>query len=178
MSPDELINNGENLSINYSFADSPFGNVILASTLKGICHMAFFENKVDALVNLQKRFPNAVYTLETDVKQQNALLVFQDEKKQANEIKLHLKGTPFQLKVWKSLVKIPIGSLSTYAKIAKEMKKPSAARAIGTAIGKNPVAILIPCHRVVQSSGKIGGFRWGSEKKSAIIAWEAEKVIV
>jgi AraC family transcriptional regulator of adaptative response/methylated-DNA-[protein]-cysteine methyltransferase len=99
-----------------------------------------------------------------------------DKRSMPAEIKLHLNGTAFQLKVWENLLKIPVGSLSTYGKIAGEMGKPSASRAIGTAIGKNPVAVLIPCHRVVQSSGKIGGFRWGSKRKSAIIAWEATKI--
>jgi AraC family transcriptional regulator of adaptative response/methylated-DNA-[protein]-cysteine methyltransferase len=85
-------------------------------------------------------------------------------------------GTPFQLKVWETLLKIPTGNLSTYGTIAREIDKPKASRAIGTAIGSNPVAFLIPCHRVIQSTGNLGGYKWGNTRKTAIIGWEAAKV--
>ena len=95
--------------------------------------------------------------------------------KKPEEIKLHLKGTDFQLKVWETLLKIPFGNLSTYGTIAKQIEKPSASRAVGTAIGDNPVAFLIPCHRVIQSTGTLGGYMWGIDRKQAIIGWEAAK---
>ncbi|HEX9601311.1 MAG TPA: methylated-DNA--[protein]-cysteine S-methyltransferase [Mariniflexile sp.] len=175
MTPGEFKNGGESLSIRYSFAESPFGNIIVASTQKGICHMAFFDNKDDAYAKLKRRFPNANYNQMVDNAQQNALFIFQYDWSKINQIKLHLNGTPFQLKVWETLLKIPIGNLSTYGTIAKEIEKPKASRAIGTAIGSNPVAFLIPCHRVIQSSGNIGGYLWGNTRKSAIIGWEAAK---
>ncbi len=176
MTPGEFKNGGENLSINYSFAESPFGNIIVASTKKGVCYMAFFENKDEALSKLHNRFPNANYNQVVDMMQQNALFVFQDDWSKLNQIKLHLNGTPFQLKVWETLLKIPMGNLSTYGSIGDEIEKPKASRAIGTAIGNNPVAFIIPCHRVIRSTGEIGGYMWGNTRKSAIIGWEASKM--
>ncbi len=173
MTPGEYKNGGENLSISYSFAESPFGNIIVASTSKGICHIAFFDDKLKAFVTLKNRFPNAEYKQMVDLNQQNALFIFQHGWSKLNEIKLHLNGTAFQLKVWEALLKIPVGSLATYGNIAKAIHKPKASRAVGTAIGSNPVAFLIPCHRVIQSTGNTGGYMWGSTRKSAIIGWEA-----
>lgn len=176
MTPGEFKNGGENLSINYSFAESPFGNIIVASTPKGICHMAFFNNQDEAFKKLKNRFTNANYNQVVDTTQQNALFIFQHDWSKLNQIKLHLTGTPFQLKVWETLLKIPMGNLSTYGSVAKEINKPKASRAIGTAIGSNPVAFLIPCHRVIQSTGNSGGYMWGNTRKSAIIGWEASKI--
>lgn len=176
MTPGEFKNGGENLSINYSFAESPFGKIIVASTQKGICHMAFFVNKNKALLKLNSRFPNAHYNQMVDKIQQDALFIFQHDWNKLNQIKLHLNGTPFQIKIWETLLKIPMGNLSTYGAIAKEIDKPKASRAVGTAIGNNPVAFLIPCHRVIQSTGNSGSYMWGANRKSAIIGWEAAKI--
>lgn len=176
MTPGEYKNGGERLIINYSFAESPFGNLIVASTSKGICHMAFVGNKLQAFKDLQCRFPNANFNQVVDLNQQNALFIFQYDWSKLNQIKLHLNGTAFQLKVWETLLKIPMGELTTYGTIANKIEKPKASRAVGTAIGNNPVAFLIPCHRVIQSSGNIGGYMWGNTRKSAIIGWEAAKI--
>ncbi len=178
MTPGEFKNGGANLSINYSFAESPFGHLLVASTPKGICYMAFFNNKEEAFESLQQKFPNAVYNQVVDTIQQDALFIFQHDWSKLNEIKLHLHGTPFQLKVWETLLKIPMGDVTTYGSIAKEIERPKAARAIGTAVGSNPVAFLIPCHRVIQASGNIGGYMWGPTRKSAMIGWEAAQVNV
>lgn len=175
MTPGEYKNGGENLNINYSFAASPFGNVIVASTQKGICHIAFFDEEIVAFSNLKKLFPLAKYKQMLDLDQQNALFIFNHDWKKLNQIKLHLKGTDFQLKVWETLLKIPMGKLSTYGAIAEKLENPKASRAVGTAIGDNPVAFLIPCHRVIQSSGALGGYHWGMDRKSAMIGWEAAK---
>ncbi|WP_293308729.1 methylated-DNA--[protein]-cysteine S-methyltransferase [Pedobacter sp. UBA5917] len=173
MTPGEYKNGGENLHINYSFAESPFGNIIVASTPKGICHIAFYDDEELALANLQRQFPAAKYQLLLDKEQQNALYIFSHDWGKLNQIKLHLKGTDFQLKVWEALLKIPMGKLSTYGSIAKNLQNPNASRAVGTAIGDNPVAFLIPCHRVIQSSGALGGYHWGLNRKTAMIGWEA-----
>lgn len=175
MTPAEFKNGGESLSINYDFAESPFGNLIVASTQIGICYMAFYDNKSEALKKLKNQYPKANYSQKTDANQQNALQLFQEDWSNLRQIKLHLNGTSFQLKVWETLLKIPMGNLSTYGKIAQEIDNPKASRAIGTAIGSNPVAFLIPCHRVIQSTGKSGVYMWGSTRKSAIIGWEAAK---
>ena len=176
MTPGEFKNGGESLSVNYSYALSPFGYIIVASTNKGICHMAFYTDKDEALQTLNNRFPNAIFHQTIDKLQENALRIFQSDWGKLQQIKLHLTGTPFQLKVWETLLKIPTGNLSTYGTIAREIDKSKASRAIGTAIGSNPVAFLIPCHRVIQSTGNLGGYMWGNTRKTAIIGWEAAKV--
>lgn len=175
MTPAEYQNGGKNLQINYSFAESPFGSLIIASTSKGVCHMAFQEDEPQALDELRTRFPHAALQQKLDLYQQNALFIFQNDWSRLPEIKLHLKGTDFQLKVWESLLKIPMGKLATYGGVAEQIGNPNASRAVGTAIGSNPVAFLIPCHRVIQSSGVLGGYMWGTTRKTAIIGWEGAK---
>ncbi len=175
MTPAEYKNGAKNLSINYSFAESPFGNLIVASTPKGVCYMAFDDDETNALNDLKQKFPNAAFQRKLDLLQQNALFIFQNDWSKLPEIKLHLKGTEFQLKVWETLLKIPMGKLSTYGNIAEKIGNASASRAVGTAIGSNPVAFLIPCHRIIQSSGNIGGYMWGNTRKTAIIGWESAK---
>ena len=176
MTPAEYKNGGAALTINYSFAESPFGNIIVASTLKGICYMAFADDRDQAFEALRQQFPNARYTQVTDTLQQNALFIFQKDWSQLSTIKLHLKGTDFQLKVWEALLKIPMGDLSTYSSIAKKIESPQASRAVGSAVGDNPVAFLIPCHRVIKSTGEFGQYHWGSTRKTAMIGWEAAKM--
>lgn len=176
MTPGEFKNGGVNLDINYCFAESPFGKIIIASTVKGVCHIAFEEKEEHALIILKKRFPNGKYSQIVDDFQIDALSIFQKDWGQIDRIKLHLNGTPFQLKVWECLLKIPMASLTTYGEIAKGIGKPKASRAVGTAIGSNPVAFLIPCHRVIKASGSTGGYMWGGTRKSAIIGWEAAQV--
>ncbi len=177
MTPGEFRNGGESLSISYSFAESPFGEIIVASTAKGICHMAFVNavsgGREEALHVLRSHFPHAAFQEKTELMQQNALRIFSQDWQEASVIKLHLKGTDFQLKVWETLLKVPMGDLTTYGKIASQIDKPNASRAVGTAIGSNPVAFLIPCHRVIQSSGMLGGYMWGVTRKTAMIGWEA-----
>ena len=177
MTPAEYKNGGKKLQINYSFAPSPFGKLIVATTSKGICYMAFEEDTTMALKHLQAKFPHASFQEQFDSMQQNALLIFQNDWSDLNQIKLHLKGTDFQLKVWKSLLSIPMGGLSSYGNLAHKINNPKASRAVGTAIGSNPVAYIIPCHRVIQSTGKFGEYMWGSTRKTAIIGWEGAKSI-
>ena len=174
MTPGEYKNGGLALNINYSFADTPFGKIIAASTDKGVCHMAFVdEGERRAFDHLRSIFPNAKYVLSPDTKQQHALSVFDRDWNRLEEIKLHLKGAEFQLKVWETLLKIPAGGLGTYADLATKSGYNGACRAVGTAVGKNPVAFLIPCHRVIKATGEPGNYHWGEMRKNAIIAWEA-----
>lgn len=175
MTPAEYKNGGKNLAINYRFAESPFGNLIIASTPKGICYMAFQDDETNALNDLKQQFPQSGFQRKGDLMQQNALSIFQSDWSKLPAIKLHLRGTEFQLKVWETLLKIPMGKLVTYGHIARQIGLTNASRAVGTAIGSNPVAFLIPCHRVIQSTGNIGGYMWGSTRKTAIIGWENAK---
>jgi AraC family transcriptional regulator, regulatory protein of adaptative response / methylated-DNA-[protein]-cysteine methyltransferase len=176
MSPAEYKNGGKSLRINYSFSGSPFGKVIAASTEKGICYLAFENDQMKALGDLQGKFPNASFFERQDGFQKDALSIFSKDWSELKTIKLHLKGTDFQLKVWESLLTIPMGKLSTYGQLAGRIGHAKASRAVGTAIGSNPVAFLIPCHRVIQSSGKLGGYMWGTERKQMIIGWESSRV--
>ncbi|HVZ25911.1 MAG TPA: methylated-DNA--[protein]-cysteine S-methyltransferase [Sediminibacterium sp.] len=176
MSPAAYKRGGENLQIHYSFAETLFGNIIIASTLVGICHLSFTDSDSEGFENLKRQFPNARLLQKTDELQQKALQFFSGDWTDLSKVKLHLKGTDFQLKVWQSLLKIPFGGLSTYTAVAREIANDKAGRAVGTAIGNNPVAFLIPCHRVIRSTGFFGEYHWGVTRKSAIIGWEASQI--
>lgn len=176
MTPGEYKNGGEQLVINYSYTWSKFGGLLMASTGKGICYMGFVDDKTKTFAELQDRFPKATFVEKLDKIQENALKIYGEDWRKINQIKLHLKGTDFQIKVWEALLKIPNGKLSTYGHIAEQIESPGASRAVGTAIGSNPVAFLIPCHRVIQSSGTLGGYRWGGTRKAAIVGWEAAQL--
>lgn len=176
MTPGEYKNGGESLEIRYSFAETAFGEVLIASTGKGICHLSFTQAGSDDLTTLRAKFPHASLIQLTDGLQQDALRFFSGDWNDLDRVKLHLKATPFQLKVWQSLLRIPFGKVATYGTIATEIKNPKAFRAVGTAIGDNPVAFLIPCHRVIRSTGLFGDYHWGSTRKTAMLGWEAAKM--
>lgn len=177
MTPGEYKQGGKNLHIYYSHAETIFGDVLIASTDKGICHISFIgksaESPESEIVN---RFPASTIEQKTDLHQQQGLKIFRGDWSDLDSIKLHLKGTPFQIKVWNALLNIPSGSLKSYMSIAHEIGDANASRAVGTAIGNNPIAFLIPCHRVITSSGNLGGYHWGIDRKSAIIGWEAARL--
>ena len=176
MTPGEYKNGGEQLHINYSFAESPFGTLIVGSTHKGICYMAFADSGQEpALLELKKSFPNAEFQQLTDKIQQDALFIFNQDWSKLGDIKLHLKGTAFQIKVWETLLKIPMGGVSTYTGIAEKLNNAKASRAVGSAVASNPVAFLIPCHRVIKANGEIGQYHWGTTRKTAMLGWEAAK---
>lgn len=176
MTPGEFKNDGENLVIHYSFAETPFGDVLIASTQKGICHISFVQSRREEFELLKGHFRKASFLQKTDLLQQNALQIFKEDWSDLSKIKLHLKASPFQIKVWETLLKIPFGSVASYSTIAHSIHLPNASRAVGTAVAANPVAFLIPCHRVIKSSGVLGGYHWGNDRKTAIIGWEAAKI--
>lgn len=173
MSPAEYKLAGKGLHISYSFYPTQFGYALIASTDKGICMVAFENPDEDPLSSLYKNYSNASIEEKTDPSHLPVLEFFAGDWDNLKTIKLHLRGTAFQLKVWEALLKIPMGKLTTYQKIAFEIQNDKASRAVGTAIGTNPIAFLIPCHRVIQSSGLLGGYRWGLTRKSALILWES-----
>lgn len=172
MTPAEYKNGGAELDINFSLHATNFGNLLTAATAKGVCYMAFYEEETNAIDLLKAKFPNANFYHNVDDLQRNAMLIFERDWSSLPAVRLHLKGTDFQLKVWEALLKIPMGQLSTYGKLAQQIGQAGASRAVGTAIGSNPIAFLIPCHRVIQSSGNFGGYMWGNTRKTAIIGWE------
>lgn len=168
---------GESVFINYSYQATIFGDVLIASTDKGVCYLGFFDKKEEAFKELSERFPKASFIHNEDSIQKNALVLFTKDETPISPVVLHLKGTEFQFSVWRQLLKIPFGSLTTYGVISEEIEKFKASRAVGTAIGSNPVAYIIPCHRVVQSTGGLGGYMWGTTLKTALIGWEAAQLV-
>ncbi|MBP7552261.1 MAG: methylated-DNA--[protein]-cysteine S-methyltransferase [Spirochaetes bacterium] len=158
------------MSINYSFAEVFFGKILICSTSLGICYLAIVNDETASLSELQERFPGSLLINKTDEIQQSALKFINCGKRAS--VKLHIKGTEFQLSVWNELLNIPFGFLSSYGDIAKKIGRPGSSRAIGSAIGQNPVAYIIPCHRVIRKNGDIGGYRWGVPIKKKLIECE------
>ncbi|BCE00925.1 methylated-DNA--[protein]-cysteine S-methyltransferase [Marinicellulosiphila megalodicopiae] len=172
MTPGQYKQSGKGLVIQYDVYDCLFGNVLIASTEKGICYVGFDDDNQPAFLDLQKRFSQATLIQQTHPSHHHVLSFFKQDWNDLPAIKLHLKATAFQLKVWQALLTIPNGALSTYGDIAQSIHNPKASRAVGTAIGSNPVSFLIPCHRVIQQSGLMGGYMWGTTRKTAMIGWE------
>jgi AraC family transcriptional regulator of adaptative response/methylated-DNA-[protein]-cysteine methyltransferase len=173
MTPAEFRDGGAGLHIRHSFADTPFGPVFIASTATGICRLVFTDDEAAARNALQQCFPKAILEAGATSVHDEALAFFRRDLNPTSRLRLHLRGTPFQLKVWEALLKIPAGEIRSYGDLAKEAGNPAASRAVGTAIGSNPVAVLIPCHRVIRSDGGLGGYMWGETRKQAILGWEA-----
>ncbi len=176
MTPGEYRSGGAGLTVNWQIYGSPFGDLLIASTSKGICSMSFTDDPQEALSELVKKFPSAGLVHSSHPIHSAGLSIFRNGGAEPEIIKLHLKGTAFQLKVWEALLKIPSGCLTTYAGLAETVGNPRAARAVGSAVGDNPVAYIIPCHRVIRSSGVLGDYHWGISRKTAMIGRESAKV--
>lgn len=175
MTPGEYKNQGKDLTIYYSNLDTIFGPACVASTQKGICYLAFGDMTI-AFNELVEMFPQANYIEKELPIHLQAISFLQKPESALNPLQLHIKGTDFQLKVWDALLKIPLGELTTYGDISNHLNNPKANRAVGTAVGSNPVSYIIPCHRVIRSNGELGGYHWGLDLKLAMIGWEAAKM--
>jgi AraC family transcriptional regulator, regulatory protein of adaptative response / methylated-DNA-[protein]-cysteine methyltransferase len=176
VSPGEYQRAGEGLVVKYGFHPSPFGECLIAITPRGICHLAFVNpvSRHDALERLHHDWPRADVRADQSATREPAARAFpMPGSKKAPSLSLHVKGTNFQLKVWEALLRIPDGGVATYGDIAVSLHLPGASRAVGTAIGSNPVSWLIPCHRVIRSTGELGGYAWGIERKKVMIALES-----
>lgn len=171
MTPGEYKDGGAGLTISYTDTNTRFGRTFIASTGKGICHVSFIHGRDEGLAELRARFPNARLIHAEDNQMSQVKQYLRGGGKLS--CTLHVKGTAFQLKVWESLLKIPPGQCDTYAGIAADIGHLKAARAVGTAVGSNPVAYLIPCHRVIRATGIIGDYHWGPVRKQAMLGWEA-----
>lgn len=159
-------------TISYQFAITPFGEVLVAATRKGVCDLVFVDGKKDTLVALRKRHMECALKQASTPMIRNALKKFNSRHASRTVVPIDLQGTLFQQHVWKALQRIPHGAVTTYGAIAKQIGRPQAVRAVGTAVGANPVAVLVPCHRVIASDGKVGAYRWGSIRKAALLLWE------
>lgn len=173
MTPGEFKNGGEALRIRYQFFESPFGEVLAASTGKGICNLFFTDDEEQALRELRQHWSQADISEGEDEHLRNLRHIFSKNADDLDEIKLHIQGTDFQIKVWEALLRIPAGKLVTYSDVARSINNAKASRAVGSALARNPVAYLIPCHRVIKKVGGIGEYRWGDTRKTVIIGWEA-----
>ncbi len=176
MSPGEYKSAGAGLKIRYGIHDTPFGACLIAITDRGICNLHFLNdiNKQLGEQQLQTEWPNATIIYKQQATEDICDQIFHTSEQ--SPLTLHIKGTNFQIQVWQALLKIPLGGLTTYQGLAESIGKPTAARAVGNAVGRNPVGYLIPCHRVIRGSGEIGGYRWGLERKTVLLGWEASQI--
>ena len=177
VTPGEYKMGGAGLTIEYAAHDTPFGKAFIATTPRGVCCFAFLVlAEIDEhLTGLHKKWPHAM----VHENRQRTLAViktmFGEERKLERPVSLHVSGTNFQISVWKALLQIPPAMVASYSQVATTIGHPNSARAVGLAVGANPVAFLIPCHRVIQQSGKLGGYHWGETRKHAIHAWESAR---
>jgi AraC family transcriptional regulator, regulatory protein of adaptative response / methylated-DNA-[protein]-cysteine methyltransferase len=178
MSPGEYKRRGEGLEISYGFHSSPFGDALLMATARGLCGLAFVNDDKDegrdaAVADMTRRWPKATYLEKPSVTAPLAAAVFGGQQASAKEpVRLVLIGSEFDVRVWQTLLHIPMGRAVGYQHIASHLGQPTAARAVGSAVGRNPISFVIPCHRVLRLDGNLGGYHWGLTRKRALIGWE------
>jgi len=176
MTPGEVKRKGEGLEIRYGWHDTPFGAGLYMVTPRGLCGLAFADPGTEgtALEDMKARWPNAEFVQEPAATAPFAARAFSTGTRD-EPLKLHLGGTPFQLQVWRALLEIPFGETASYTDIAKKVCTEKAVRAVGSAVGRNPVSFLIPCHRVLRQTKALGGYHWGLTRKKALLTWEAAR---
>ncbi|MFQ1996590.1 bifunctional transcriptional activator/DNA repair enzyme AdaA [Aeromonas veronii] len=177
VTPGEYKQRGAGLVIDHGVHDTPFGQAFVALTPRGVCNFSFLDDKAPEapLADLARNWPEAELR-EAPSRTQNVInIMFDCSKAPDRPISLHVSGTNFQISVWRALLQIPPAKVVSYAQVASAIGNPKAARAVGLAVGANPVALMIPCHRVIQQNGKLGGYHWGETRKQAIHAWEAAR---
>lgn len=175
VTPQEYKSAGKGLIISYGFHQTPFGECFIAATERGICAMAFVDDSTreGELIALARKWHYATIRADQDFTARFVARIFQPGRDSLEKLPLLVQGTNFQLKVWEALLKIPQGAVTTYQHIAQSIGHPNAVRAVGTAVGDNPIAYIIPCHRVIRKEGVLGEYRWGALRKKALIGWEA-----
>jgi AraC family transcriptional regulator of adaptative response/methylated-DNA-[protein]-cysteine methyltransferase len=179
MSPGEWKSGGEGLTIHYGFHPSPFGMALIMATERGLAGLAFddADARKPALADMQSRWPKATYVEDSARTAPLARRIFDRKLWRPDQpLRVVLIGTDWEVRVWETLMKIPLGRLTTYSDIAAKVCTPAAARAVGAAVGKNPICFVVPCHRVVGKSGALTGYHWGITRKQAMLGWEAGKI--
>lgn len=179
MSPGEWKTGGAGMTLRYGFHPSPFGMAVVMITARGLAGLAFADPGEEqlALHDMQQRWPRATYVEDRDGTADYARRIFDPERWSADQpLRIVLIGTDFEVRVWDALLKIPMGCASTYSDIARQIDKPKASRAVGAAVGKNPVSFVVPCHRVLGKSGELTGYHWGITRKQAMLGWETGRV--
>ncbi|KOP24212.1 6-O-methylguanine DNA methyltransferase [Hapalosiphon sp. MRB220] len=177
MSPGEFKAGGAGLQIRYGVHETLFGYCLIATTARGICNLYFLDKTDEKTAEdyLRIKWTNAEIIRDQQMTEEISDRIFNPFADHRSSLVLHVKGTNFQIQVWRALLKIPFAGITTYQGLAASIGRPTAARAIGNAIGSNPVGYLIPCHRVIRESGAMGGYRWGLERKTVILGWEASR---
>ncbi|HEV3372201.1 MAG TPA: bifunctional helix-turn-helix domain-containing protein/methylated-DNA--[protein]-cysteine S-methyltransferase [Xanthobacteraceae bacterium] len=179
MSPGEWKAGGESLTISYGFHPSPFGNALIMETGRGLAGLAFADpgEERPVLADMQARWPKATYVEDPAGTAALARRIFDSTTwRPGAPLRVVLIGTDFEVRVWEALMDVPMGRLATYSDIAAKVCKPTAARAVGAAVGRNPVSFVVPCHRVVGKNGSLTGYHWGLTRKRAMLGWEAGQV--
>ena len=179
MSPGEWKTGAEGVTITYGFHPSPFGAALVMATERGLCGLAFadFGEEKAALIDMQGRWPKARFVEDSARTAPIAARIFDKKKWRPDQpLRVVLIGTDFEVRVWETLMRIPMGRATTYSTIANKLGNPKASRAVGAAVGKNPLSFVVPCHRVMGKSGDLTGYHWGLTRKCAMLGWEAGKV--
>ena len=180
MSPGEWKTGGEGLGIRYGFHPSPFGTALVMTTPRGLCGLAFADpgKEAAALTDMRARWKNATYIEDSAATADIAARIFQSERwKPETPLRVVLIGTDFEVRVWETLLKVPLGRAATYSDVARRIGKEKAARAVGAAVGKNPISFVVPCHRIVGTNGALTGYHWGLTRKRAMLGWEQARLI-
>ena len=182
MTPGDYKRRGQGLEMAYGFHASPFGEALLMTTERGIAGLAFVnedagQTRAKALADMTQRWPKASYAERPEVTARHANLIFNAGKwTREQPVRLVMIGTDFDVRVWETLLKIPMGRAVSYTDIARHIGQPSASRAVGSAVGRNPISFVVPCHRVLRGDGSLGGYHWGLTRKRALIGWETGRV--
>jgi AraC family transcriptional regulator of adaptative response/methylated-DNA-[protein]-cysteine methyltransferase len=178
VTPGQYKSGGAGLTIRYGLHDTPFGETLIGLTERGICHLSFVNNSEgDAIDMLVTGWPQAQMSEDYNATAPLVEPIFDLSRRDKKPLHLHLRGTNFQLKVWEALLRIPPGAVTSYQGLAEQAGYPGASRAVGTALGRNPIAVLIPCHRVIRKLGEFGNYRYGVTRKKALLGWEAATLI-
>lgn len=181
VTPGQFKSGGEGLEVRWGTHETPFGPVLLGATARGLCWLSFLaggdQDLADALSQLQTQWPTARLVYDADGAKETLPRIFpsSDGLPPTESLSLFVKGTNFQVKVWQALLSVPPGALTTYGRLARVIGQPRGARAVGSAVARNPLAYVIPCHRVIRESGHFGKYRWGADRKKAILGWEASR---
>jgi AraC family transcriptional regulator, regulatory protein of adaptative response / methylated-DNA-[protein]-cysteine methyltransferase len=181
MTPGDYKRRGQGLEMAYGFHASPFGDALLIATDRGLAGLAFVDEdrgqtRHDALADMMQRWPKAHYVEAPQQTAAHARRIFASEWEREQPVRLVMIGTDFDVRVWETLLKIPMGRAVSYTDIARHIGSPSASRAVGSAVGRNPISFVVPCHRVLRGDGSLGGYHWGLTRKRALIGWETGRL--
>ena len=182
MTPGDFKRRGEGLDISYGFHETPFGDALVLATDRGVAGLAFVDEdkgqtRAEALADMTSRWPRAAFVEAPERTAAHAARIFEPGRWcEEQPVRLVLIGTDFEIRVWQALLRIPMGRAVTYADIARHLGQPTASRAVGSAVGRNPISFVVPCHRVLRGDGQLGGYHWGLTRKRALIGWETGRV--